>query len=104
MKDISDTLSVNELKDLEDLVASPGFRLLETMVDREWGPQGFGEKITATLGKIADQHDGIASQQLLQAVVTQREILRVMKWPRESLAKAKHLAIGRVASMNRGGL
>jgi hypothetical protein len=104
VKDIGDTLTANELRDLEDLLASPGFRLLETMVDREWGAQGFGEKITATLGKIADQHDGIASQQLLQAVVTQREILRVMKWPREQLQRAKQMASGRVASMNRGGL
>ena len=55
MRDMGDTLTANELKDLEDLIASPGFRLLETMVDREWGPQGFGEKIASTIGKLADR-------------------------------------------------
>ena len=104
MRDLTDTLSTQEVKDLADLIAHPGWRLVETMVDREWGPQGFGEKLTATLGNIADKHDGIASQQLLQAVVTQREILRVMKWPKEAVERAKCQALGRVASMNRGGL
>lgn len=104
MRDMGDTLTKQELADLGDLLGHPGWRLVETMVDREWGPQGFGEKIAMTIGKMTDAHDGIASQQLLQAVVTQREVLRVLKWPREQVERAKHQALGRVASMNRGGL
>lgn len=104
MRDMSDTLTAQELNDLKDLIGHPGWRLVETMVDREWGPQGFGEKIAATIGNLAEKHDGIASQQLLQAVVTQREVLRVMKWPRYMIDQQKQLITARVASMNRGGL
>lgn len=101
---MGDTLTAQELIDLQDLVASPGFRLLETMVDREWGPVGFGEKIARTIGGMAEEPNAIATQQLLQAVCTQREVLRVMKWPRDQVQKAQHQARGQLASMNRGGL
>lgn len=103
MRDLASTLTAQELKDLEDLIGHPGWRLMETMVDREWGATGFGEKIARTIGA-TDTNPTLAVQQLQQATVTQREVQRILKWPREQLTAAKQLALGRVASMNRGGV
>jgi hypothetical protein len=109
MRDIATSLSAQELQDLEDLLASPGWRLIEIMVDREWGATGFGQKIAQTVGQMAGNPKDLeqlqlAAQHLAQATVTQTEVQRIMKWPRETLAEAKRAALGRVASMNRGGV
>jgi hypothetical protein len=97
-------LTAQELKDLDDLIASPGWQVLERMVDREWGAAGFGEKIARTIGSTEPAQAMEAVQKLQQATVTQREVLRIMLWPKAQLSQAKTLALGRVASMNRGGL
>lgn len=102
-------LSAQELKDLEDLIGHPGWHLVELMVDQEWGAAGFGQKVAATVGKMAADPDNLpqltlAAQHLAQATVTQTEVLRIMKWPRAVLNEAKGLARGQLASMNRGGL
>lgn len=104
MRDLAHTLSVQEVKDLDDLLAHPGWRLVEVMVDREWGAQGFGEKIAATVGQMTPEAAHLAVQQLQQATVTQREVQRILRWPREQVTLAKRAALGQVASMNRGGL
>ena len=104
MKDMASTLSVQELKDLEDLIGHPGWKLVEVMVDREWGAQGFGEKIAATIGNMTPELTNLAAQQLMQATCTQREVQRILRWPREVLSKAKAAALGQMASMNRGGM
>jgi hypothetical protein len=104
MKYISDSLSPQEVQDLSDLIAHPGWRLLEIMVDREWGAQGFGEQIAKTVGAMTPESASIAVQHLQQATVTQREVQRIMRWPREQATEAKRRALGNVASMNRGGL
>jgi len=109
VRDMATSLSAQELQDLQDLIASPGWRLVEIMVDREWGAQGFGEKISRTVGQMAGTATDmaqlqLAAQQLAQATVTQTEVQRIMRWPKETLAEAKRQALGRVASMNRGGL
>ena len=109
MKDLASTLTAKEIEDLKDLLSHPGWHLMETMVDREWGATGFGQKIAATVGQMASAPNDLAqmqlaAQHLAQATVTQAEIHRVMKWPRDQVNKAKQLALGSVASMNRGGL
>jgi hypothetical protein len=101
---MADTLTAQELKDLDDLIASPGWKVLEIMVDREWGAAGFGAKIANTIGSLDQAQVMLAVAQLQQATVTQREVLRIMHWPKAQLSQAKTLALGRVASMNRGGL
>src|SRR5262245_8841340 len=104
MRPIDTSLSAQELQDLEDLQSHPGWKLVEVMVDREWGAAGFGEKIAATIGQMSPENPTLATQQLMQATVTQREVQRIMRWPKETLSEAKRAALGRVASMNRGGL
>lgn len=103
MRDVATTLTPQDLKDLEDLLASPGWKLVSIMVDHEWGAEGFGQKIAATIGQ-PNQDPALAVQHLQQATVTQREVQRIMKWPREQVSAAKRAALGKVASMNRGGL
>jgi hypothetical protein len=104
VRPIDTSLSVQELRDLEDLISHPGWRLVETMVDREWGATGFGQKIAATIESMSPENPTVTTQHLMQATVTQREIQRILRWPKETVTQAKQLALGRVASMNRGGV
>ena len=97
-------LTSQELLSLEDLLSHPGWHLLEIHVDEEWGAAGFGEKIAATIGRMTPEDSVLATQQLMQATVTQREVQRIMRWPRTTLNEAKKMASGSVASMNRGGV
>lgn len=104
MKDIGDTLTAQELTDLRDLLGHPGWRLVETMVDREWGAVAFGHKVANTVGKMTPADAAVAAQQVMQATAALEAVQRVMRWPRDQVAKAAHLQTARVASMNRGGL
>lgn len=105
VKDIAQTLTVQELRDLQDLVASPGWRLLTEYVDREWGAVGFGEKIAQTIGGM-NGDEALALRQLQQATVTQREIQRLIGWPQKAISDSKRAIIQQhqAAGMNRGGV
>jgi hypothetical protein len=94
------------LRDLEDLIAHPGWKLVEIMVDREWGAQGFGEKVAATIGQMTPEATDLAIHHLREATVTQREVQRIMRWPRLMLSAAKQRAgvdQRGLPSLNRGG-
>jgi len=106
MRDLSATLTDEELRDLGDLLASPGWALLVTMVDREWGAAGFGEKIARTIGQ-PNMDPQVAVQQLQQATVAQRAVQAIMEWPRKQVQDAKlraQKAVVDVAAFNRGGV
>lgn len=103
MRPIDSTLSAQDLRDLADLIVHPGWKLVEIMVDREWGAAGFGERIAQTIGQ-PDLDPSRAVQHLQQATVAQQAVQRVIRWPREVVTAAKQQALGRVASMNRGGV
>lgn len=106
MKDLAQTLTSQELRDLQDLLASPGWRLLTTHVDREWGAMGFGEKIAGTIGRLGPEQATVAVQQLQQATVTQREVQRIMGWPQKAINDGKRAIIEQhqTAAMGRGGV
>ena len=103
------TLSTNDLKDLEEWIHHPGWFIFAAMVEREWGAEGFGTKVADTIGKLSPTTEQLqlAVSQLQQATVTQREVQRIMTWPRKVLSEAKAKNVDKVAmmaSMNRGGL
>ena len=105
MMGTTEPLTAQELKDLDDLIASPGWAVLQGMVDREWGAQGFGAKIASTIGSMDPAQMIAAVQQLQQATVTQREVQRVMAWPKAQLNEARQKALqGLGLGMNRGGM
>lgn len=81
------SLTKQQLDDLRDLLASAGWSVLMAHIDAEWGPSGFGAKIARTLGD--DSADtAIKLRQLEQATVAQREVQRIVGWPKEQLDKA----------------
>ena len=104
MKDLALTLTAQEIRDLQDLLASPGWRLLTTYVDREWGAVGFGEKIAQTIGTLNDE--GMALKQLQQATVTQREVQRILHWPQKTINDGRRaiIAEAQLTGQNRGGV
>ena len=67
----------------------------------EWGAVAFGQKIAATIGS-RDLDPQTAVQQLQQATVAQREVLRVLLWPEERI-KALKAAKLEGMPMQRGG-
>lgn len=106
VKDLAQTLTVQELRDLTDLLGSPGWRLLSMHVDREWGAIGFGEKVAHTIGSIGAENQALAVQQLREATVTQREVQRIMAWPQKAINDGKRALIEQhqATGMGRGGV
>ena len=75
------------LTDLEDLLAHKGWMVLMDRAEQEWGKVGFSDKVAKTLGSTT-LDEKVALAQLQQATVTQREIWRLLGWPKE---KIQHL-------------
>jgi hypothetical protein len=82
------------LRDLEDLVASPGWRWLVSQVDGEWGAVGFAQKVAGSIAKPAMTHDEMqtAVSQLQQATVAQRAVLKMFDRPMEKIGEMKRHA------------
>ena len=75
--------------------------------DQEWGKVGFAEKLAQTLGApTMDKEKGWS--QLQQALVTQREIWRLLGWPKAQIqqlrAKQKEALLAGTASRRGPGL
>lgn len=98
------------LTDLEDLLSHKGWSVLMDHAEQEWGKVGFAEKVASTLGKpsmTSEQRD-MALSQLQQATVTQREIWRLLGWPKEKIqhlrAQQKEALLAGTASRRGPGL
>lgn len=82
----------SELKDdLQTLIESPGWKAFEAHLLAEWGAGG--KRFEQTVDRFADsrEEDRFVLEQIRQIAVARREILRLVQWPVEEIARLKHL-------------
>ena len=74
---------------LQDLVDHPGWALFVAHVEREWGAGG--RRFEHTIDQIADGRgeDALQLRQMQQIAVARREILRLLAWPVEEVARLR---------------
>lgn len=74
---------------LEQLIDSPGWQAFTAFVTGEWGAGG--RRFESTIDKFADsrEEDRHVLDQIRQIAVARREILRLIQWPSEELARLK---------------
>lgn len=97
----------SEREDLDALLQSPGWQRFVKHVEQEWGREdGGGAMYHAAILKIANNEDDPkAMAQLRQVVAAQREIRKILSWPKAQLAaaiKAEQDPVG--TGSRRGGL
>lgn len=95
---------MNDLRsDLSTLLESSGWKVFSAYVESEWGAGG--TRFESFLNTFADsrQEDPMVLQQIRQIAVARREILRLMKWPTEELAKLRERAKDHEPQMSRRG-
>ncbi len=71
----------SEQEDLSALLMAPGWLRLCQHVEQEWAAQ-FESKVTQT---IDDPDDLKALEKMRQIVVAKREVMRLLRWPKERL-------------------
>lgn len=70
---------------LKDLLTSPGWLLFKEEARKQWGPEGYGRKVSQAIAN----HTGTAA--LSQAVeivhATAQEVNALVKWPEDEIKK-----------------
>lgn len=85
-----DAAKKTELEDLEELLASAGWKALSEMVGKLWGAsEGNGERFLDAVTKASRASDADALAHLRQIIAAQREIHAIMQWPQTRLAQLK---------------
>lgn len=74
---------LQELEDLEALLASQGWARFLAYVDREYGPVGYRAKAQQILGGVSAERQTDAATLLLQLESSTREIERLFAWVKE---------------------
>ena len=103
---MSQTLS-SDVEALEDLLARPGWTLFVEYVRREWGAGG--QRFEQRLDQLADSvsDDAHTLMHIRQIAVARREILRLLEWPSEEVARIRklkeHNAPDRALNLSRRG-
>lgn len=74
---------------LRDLLASPGWRLLEDQIRREWGPQGYGRRMQEALSSIKPGPDRAYELAAIAETVeaTARAVEQIRAWPAEQIKR-----------------
>lgn len=90
---MSDTAKDN----LQHLLESPGWAMVTDHIKQEWGAGG--ARFEGFIDSVADsrQDDPIVLQQIRQIAVARREILRLVKWPEEEVARLIKLELAKEA-------
>ena len=89
---------------LESLLAHPGWSLFLQHVTQEWGAGG--ARFETRLNQLADStvDDANALLHIRQIAVARREILKILEWPREELARVRSRPAISGPATRRGGL
>jgi hypothetical protein len=72
---------------LRDLLASPGWQLLEAQIAREWGPEGYGRRMQEALSRIKPGPDRAYELAAVAETVeaTARAVEQIRRWPAEQI-------------------
>jgi hypothetical protein len=95
----------DQLRDLEDLVASPGWNWLVTQVDAEWGAVGFASKVASSIGKpdMTASEAQAAVGKLQQATVAQKAVLQMFDKPLQRIGELRRKTQPAEAASSRRG-
>jgi hypothetical protein len=78
-------MSDTERDHLEGLLTHPGWLLLKEKARREWGAEGYGQKVRSQIG-MANRDEIVPALKAIDVAAT--EINALLSWPKERL---KHL-------------
>jgi hypothetical protein len=72
---------------LRELLASPGWQLLEQQIEREWGPSGYGRRMQEALSRIKPGPDRAYELAAVAETVeaTARAVEQIRRWPTEQI-------------------
>jgi hypothetical protein len=72
---------------LRELLASPGWQLLEQQIAREWGPEGYGRRMQEALSRIKPGPDRAYELAAVAETVeaTARAVEQIRRWPAEQI-------------------
>jgi hypothetical protein len=72
---------------LRELLASPGWQLLEAQIAREWGPEGYGRRMQEALSRIKPGPDRAYELAAVAETVeaTARAVEQIRRWPAEQI-------------------
>lgn len=93
-----------ELEALDQLVASEGWKILTAVVAKDWGnAEGGGAFFADAVSKAVKVTGPEATDHLRQICAAQREIQRVMNWPKERIKLLKGTNGNHDAPLSRRG-
>lgn len=77
------------VKDLRDLVQSPGWLALMTQVDLEWGPTGYGKRMQEAIARVPSGPDRAYE---LARVVEETDAIAhavqaIVQWPKQQIQR-----------------
>lgn len=78
-----------EREDLESGIDSHFWKRVCQMVEADWGPVGYAEKVSRV---VSVNDDGLALDKLRQLAVMRDEAMRFVQWPQKRLDVLNHKA------------